>query len=154
MLIYKTSFSVLYSIILYSLHFINHNRQNRSSPKFHAVKLYRTCKDVRFVCRRYKVSKSSLMRWNKRFDGAKASLVDKPTDLRGRTQMPIQSKNSNRFRIITGAPLPSQSTSCTGSCVPKKAIPMAVLEWKSPLQKREELIRSGLYIQRDAYRVI
>ena len=47
------------------------------TTKFHAVKLYRTGVGVAFVCRRYKVSKSSLMRWNKKFDGTKESLVDK-----------------------------------------------------------------------------
>lgn len=56
------------------------------STKFHAVKLYRSCKDVRYVCRRYKISKSSLMRWNKRFDGTKASLLGKSH--RPKTQHP------------------------------------------------------------------
>lgn len=45
--------------------------------KYHAVKLYRTGVGVAFVCRRYKISKSSLMRWNRRFDGTKESLMDK-----------------------------------------------------------------------------
>ena len=45
--------------------------------KFHAVKTYRNGASVRFVCRRYKVSKASLMRWNKRFDGTRESLKDK-----------------------------------------------------------------------------
>ncbi len=30
-----------------------------------------------FVCRRYHISKSSLLRWNKKFDGTKESLLDK-----------------------------------------------------------------------------
>lgn len=47
------------------------------STKFHAVKLYRQGHSVRFVCRRYHVSKASLMRWNKRFDGTKESLLDR-----------------------------------------------------------------------------
>ena len=45
--------------------------------KFYAVKLYRNGYSVSFVCRRYKISKSSLMRWNKKFDGTKESLIDK-----------------------------------------------------------------------------
>lgn len=45
--------------------------------KFHAVKLYREVKDISFVCRRYHVSKASLMRWNKIFDGTKESLLPK-----------------------------------------------------------------------------
>ena len=47
------------------------------STRFYAVKLYRTGSPVSFVCRRYKISKSSLMRWNKAFDGTKLSLLDR-----------------------------------------------------------------------------
>lgn len=47
------------------------------NTKFYAVKLYRNGYPVSFVCRRYKISKSSLMRWNKKFDGTKESLLDK-----------------------------------------------------------------------------
>lgn len=47
------------------------------STKFHAVKLYHTGVGIAFVCRRYKISKSSLLRWNKKFDSTKASLLDK-----------------------------------------------------------------------------
>ena len=45
--------------------------------KYHAVKTYRSGCSIRFVCRKYKISKTSLMRWNKKFDGDKASLIDK-----------------------------------------------------------------------------
>ena len=44
------------------------------NTKFYAVKLYRNGNSISFVCRRYKISKSSLMRWNKKFDGTKESL--------------------------------------------------------------------------------
>lgn len=44
--------------------------------KFHAVKLYRRGHSVGFVCRRYHISKSSLMRWNRKFDGSRQSLAD------------------------------------------------------------------------------
>ena len=47
------------------------------NTKFYAVKLYRNGSSISFVCRRYKISKSSLMRWNKKFDGTKESLIDK-----------------------------------------------------------------------------
>ena len=47
------------------------------NTKFYAVKLYRNGNSISFVCRRYKISKSSLMRWNKKFDGTKESLIDK-----------------------------------------------------------------------------
>ena len=47
------------------------------NTKFYAVKLYRRGYSVYDVCRRYKISKSSLMRWNKKFDGTRESLIDK-----------------------------------------------------------------------------
>lgn len=47
------------------------------NTKFYAVKLYRTGVGISFVCRRYHISKSSLLRWNKKFDGTKESLIDK-----------------------------------------------------------------------------
>lgn len=47
------------------------------STRFHAVKLYRSGCSVAFVCRRYHISKSSLLRWNKKFDGTKDSLGSK-----------------------------------------------------------------------------
>lgn len=45
-------------------------------PRFYAVKLYLSGCSVRFVCRRYHISKASLMRWNKKFDGTRQSLAD------------------------------------------------------------------------------
>lgn len=45
--------------------------------RFYAVKLYRGGSSVQFVCRRYHISKASLIRWNKRFDGTRDSLRDK-----------------------------------------------------------------------------
>ena len=47
------------------------------NTKFYAVKLYRNGNPISFVCRRYKCSKASLMRWNKKFNGSKDSLIDK-----------------------------------------------------------------------------
>ncbi len=47
------------------------------NTKYYATKLYRSGYSVSFVCRRYKISKSSLMRWNKKFDGTKDSLRDR-----------------------------------------------------------------------------
>ena len=47
------------------------------STKVGAVKLYRQTRDIGFVCRRYHISKASLMRWNKKYDGTKESLVPK-----------------------------------------------------------------------------
>ena len=42
-----------------------------------AVKTYRNKNSISFICRRYKVSKASLMRWNKKYDGTIESLMDK-----------------------------------------------------------------------------
>lgn len=47
------------------------------NTRFYAVKLFKSGYPASFVCRRYKISKSSLMRWSKRFDGTKDSLIDK-----------------------------------------------------------------------------
>ena len=47
------------------------------NTKYYAVNLYRNGNPVSFVCRRYKISKASLMRWNKKYDGTKESLIDK-----------------------------------------------------------------------------
>ena len=42
-----------------------------------AVKTYRNNNSINFICRRYKISKASLMRWNKKYNGTKESLMDK-----------------------------------------------------------------------------
>ena len=60
----------------------NYNTTKRYCPhlittKINAVKLYRLEKDIDFVCRRYHISKASLMRWNKAYDGTKESLTPK-----------------------------------------------------------------------------
>lgn len=47
------------------------------STKLHAVMAYRDSKDISYTCRRYHVSKASLMRWNKLYDGTRESLVCK-----------------------------------------------------------------------------
>lgn len=47
------------------------------TTKINSVKLYRETQDIDFVCRRYHISKASLMRWNKQYDGTKESLACK-----------------------------------------------------------------------------
>lgn len=47
------------------------------NTKYYAIKLYRNGYSISFVCRRYKISKSSLMRWNRKFDGSRESLIDR-----------------------------------------------------------------------------
>lgn len=75
--------------------------------RFHAVKLYRTGVGVSFVCRRYHISKASLMRWNKRFDGSRESLADKSH--RPHTPHPnaILKPSLNEFVTCTDATLTS-----------------------------------------------
>ncbi len=53
------------------------NLPHEISTKLHAVELYRLERDISFVCRRYHISKSSLMRWNAQYDGTKESLIPK-----------------------------------------------------------------------------
>lgn len=45
--------------------------------KLHAAKTYRHYGDVSYICRKYKISKSSFMRWNKKYDDTTHSLMDK-----------------------------------------------------------------------------
>ena len=42
-----------------------------------AVKTYRNSGDINYVCRKYHISRISLWRWNKKYDGTKESLMDK-----------------------------------------------------------------------------
>ena len=43
----------------------------------YAVEMYRNCGDINYVCRKYHISRVSLWRWNKIYDGTKESLEDK-----------------------------------------------------------------------------
>lgn len=47
------------------------------STKEGVVRLYRLTKDIDFVLRRYHISKASLMRWNRKYDGTRESLAPK-----------------------------------------------------------------------------
>ena len=47
------------------------------STKIHSVQVYRQTKDISYVCRRYHISKASLMRWNRLYDGTRESLMPK-----------------------------------------------------------------------------
>lgn len=59
--------------ISHSIRYLPHDL----NTKFYSVKLYRQTKSTKLVCRRYHISKASLMRWNKLFDGTKESLISK-----------------------------------------------------------------------------
>ena len=41
-----------------------------------AVKTYRNGNSIDYVCRKYHISRTSLYRWNKKYDGTKESLMD------------------------------------------------------------------------------
>ena len=47
------------------------------NTKYHAVVAYRNGNSSAYVRRKYHISKSSLSRWNRKFDGTKESLIDK-----------------------------------------------------------------------------
>lgn len=47
------------------------------NTKIHAVETYQQIGDVKYICRKYHISKASLMRWNKRYDGTRESLMPK-----------------------------------------------------------------------------
>lgn len=47
------------------------------STRIHSVETYRKTGDVKYVCRKYKISKASLMRWNRSYDGTRESLTDR-----------------------------------------------------------------------------
>lgn len=50
-----------------------HNLKN----KLQSVITYINCKDIDYVCRKYHISKASLMRWHKKYDGTPQSLKNK-----------------------------------------------------------------------------
>lgn len=59
--------------ISHNLRYLPHELKNREN----AVKTYRNRNSIEYVCRKYHISRTSLYRWNKRYDGTKESLVDK-----------------------------------------------------------------------------
>lgn len=60
-----------------SISHIQHYISHELNMKYYSIKIYRNGYSVSFVCRRYIISKSSLMHWNRNFDGTKKSLIDK-----------------------------------------------------------------------------
>ena len=61
---------------------ISQNYNSRYLPhelktRVHAVITYRNGNTAWYVCRKYHISKASLMRWNKRYTGDKSSLMDR-----------------------------------------------------------------------------
>lgn len=56
-----------------SKRYLPHEIQTREN----AVKTYRNGNSINYVCRKYHISRTSLYRWNKQYDGTKNSLLDK-----------------------------------------------------------------------------
>ena len=67
----------------------------------YAVEMYRNCGDIEYVCRKYHISRVSLWRWNKKYNGTKESLTDKSFDL--------LSKCAYIFAVVEKLKCPSHS---------------------------------------------
>lgn len=68
---------------------ITENNKKRYLPhdintRKYAVEMYRNCGDIEYVCRKYHISRISLWRWNKIYDGTKESIMDKSHRLRSK----------------------------------------------------------------------
>lgn len=50
---------------------------HKLETKIHAVQMYLNCNDIGYVCRKYHISRVSLWRWIKKYDGTPESLIDK-----------------------------------------------------------------------------
>lgn len=62
---------------------ITQNKKNKRylphkfNTKIYAVQMYLNCNDIEYVCRKYHISRTSLWRWLKKYDGTAESLIDK-----------------------------------------------------------------------------
>ncbi len=76
------------------------------NTKFYACKVYKDNNvSVKSVCRKYKISKASLMRWMKRFDGTKQSLIDRPkTPITPHKNAHTQLEINNIFKLLKRNP--------------------------------------------------
>ena len=68
---------------------ITENKNKRYIPheintRKYAVEMYRSCGDIEYVCRKYHISRISLWRWNKKYDGTIESIEDKSHRPHGR----------------------------------------------------------------------
>lgn len=61
------------NIISQNLRYLPHELKT----KLNAVKTYRNGNSIEYVCRKYHISRTSLYRWNLRYDGTIESLIDK-----------------------------------------------------------------------------
>jgi len=64
----------------------NEEKENQNSKRYlpheistriYAVQMYLNCSDIAYACRKYHISRYSLWRWIKKYDGNKESLADR-----------------------------------------------------------------------------
>lgn len=91
--------------------------------KLHAVEVYRKTRDISFVCRRYPLSKASLVRWNRAYDGTKNPCKRSPTNHIHLTPMPILKRNWSGFVITLVEIRTSPSVSYTENYAKKSLQP-------------------------------
>ena len=60
---------------LYERTWITYGYYNTKNKKYKEI--FTNCGDIGYVCRKYHISRTSLWRWNKKYDGNKESLEDK-----------------------------------------------------------------------------
>ena len=79
--------------------------------RIHAVEKYRNGNSIVYVCRKYHISRTSLYRWNKKYDGTKESLID--SDLFKEGYIIAQDASSIRVGEVVN---PSPGSSVLDAC--------------------------------------
>ena len=121
------------------------------TTKLHSVQIYRQTGDISYVCRKYKISKASLMRWNKAYDGTRESLIPKSHRPHSPYRTPILSKRSSGSRTTTEGIPTYLWVSCMGNCARRRHIPVIPAHCIGYLcvldsAKRQNLQRKSRYI--------
>ena len=104
---------------------------HETTAKVQSVKLYRQTKDIGFVCRRYHISKASLMRWNKLYDGTKILWHRNHTGHIRSIPTLTRRMNWPRSETCIGVIPTLACVRCTGSCEKKShtaGIPVHCIE--------------------------
>lgn len=139
------------------------------TTKINPVKLYRQTKDIDFVIRRYHISKASLMRWNKLYDviqtdnGGEFTHTQKtsrvhPLDVlcnrlhithktirpktpwhNGKVERSYRNDQERFYNHLSFYSYEDLQIQMKRYLRRSNLIPMSVLGWKSPIQKRQEL---------------
>lgn len=84
------------SISQNSKRYLPHDIKTREN----AVKTYRNNGDIEYTCRKYHISRISLWRWNKAYDGTKESLGDKSHKPKTRNEKGYTRKITSLYRIM------------------------------------------------------